>query len=243
MPGRFLVGAGDVPGLRGPAFRESQRTGRIETASHEHHSKRRQQWPAVATLKRAVRSRVPRGSPSPPPPPGARRSSRAALCWPRSPSASSGFQCGRPAVLHQPGQRQRPGRYDHLRFLPCSAPQTMDLSDGPLELSDTGGTQGVLPGPTAELTISARRGQHLSGRPWCDRLDLGLTIAGSFETNDGGGSGERQHDDAHTDCTLSSNSDGIGGGVFDSATEQPDHDRLHRQRPHFRRRIQSRHRR
>ncbi len=33
----------------------------------------------------------------------------------------------------------------------------MDLSAGPLELSDTGGTQ-TITGPTAELTISAGEG-------------------------------------------------------------------------------------
>ncbi len=97
-----------------------------------------------------------------------------------------------------------------------SAPQTMDLSDGPLELSDTGGTQ-TFTGPAAELTISAGEANIFQVDPGVTASISGLTIAGGFETNDGGALAN-DGTTTLTDCTLSSNSDGIGGGVFDSAT-------------------------
>ena len=97
-----------------------------------------------------------------------------------------------------------------------SALQTMDLSEGPLELRDTGGTQ-TITGPTAELTISAGEGNIFQVDPGVTASVSGLTFAGGFDIHHGGGLAN-YGTATLTDCTLSSNSDGIGGGVFDSAT-------------------------
>ena len=97
-----------------------------------------------------------------------------------------------------------------------STPQTMDLSDGSLELSDTGGTQ-TITGPTAELTISGAAGNIFQVDPGVTASISGLTITGSFETNLGGGLAN-DGTATLTDCTFSSNSAGIGGGVFNSGT-------------------------
>ena len=97
-----------------------------------------------------------------------------------------------------------------------SAPQTMDLSDGPLELTDTSGTQ-TITGPSAELTISGGAGNIFQVDPGVTASISGLTIAGGFEITHGGGVAN-YGTATLTDCTMSSDYDGTGGGVFDSAT-------------------------
>ncbi len=97
-----------------------------------------------------------------------------------------------------------------------NTPQTMDLTGGPLELSDSDGTQ-TITGPAAELTISGGAGNIFQVDLGVTASVSGLTIAGGFDIRHGG-SLANYGTATLTDCTLSSNSDGIGGGVFDSAT-------------------------
>ncbi len=93
----------------------------------------------------------------------------------------------------------------------------MDLSDGPLELSDTAGTQ-TITGPTAELTISAGEGNMFQVDLGVTASISGLTLAGGFDSPRHGGGLANYGTATLTDCTLSSDYEGLGGGVFNSAT-------------------------
>jgi parallel beta-helix repeat protein len=94
-----------------------------------------------------------------------------------------------------------------------ATPQTITLTAGQLELSDTGGTV-TISGPAAGVTISgggmSRVFQVDSG---VTAVLSGLTISGGSTTGDGGG----VYDDGGTitliDCTLSGNSAAVGGAI------------------------------
>ena len=95
--------------------------------------------------------------------------------------------------------------------------QTITLTQGPLELRDTGGTE-TISGPAAGLTISG------GGMSTVFRVDggatatlSGLTISDGSTTGKGGGlynSGTTTLDDV----TVSGNSAGNGGGVWNNGT-------------------------
>ncbi len=95
-----------------------------------------------------------------------------------------------------------------------ATPQTITLTQGQLELSDTGGTETIM-GPAAGVTISG------GGMSRVFQVDSGATavlsalnIVGGLTTGNGGGI----YDDGGTvtliDCTISGNSADAGGGVF-----------------------------
>ena len=94
-----------------------------------------------------------------------------------------------------------------------STPQTITLSGGQLELSDTGGTQ-TITGPAAGVTISG------GGNSRVFQVDSGVTASISGLTISGGnGGGLANYGTATlTDCTLSGNIASNGGGVINSGT-------------------------
>ena len=103
-----------------------------------------------------------------------------------------------------------------------STPQTITLSGGQLELKDTGGTQ-TITGPAAGVTISGGGNEpRLSGRPWCDRLDLRPDHLRRLEPRrrQWRRSGELRHGDAHRLHLEQYRQPRryYGGGVFNSGT-------------------------
>jgi hypothetical protein len=92
-------------------------------------------------------------------------------------------------------------------------PQTITLSGGQLELSDTGGTQ-TITGPTAGVTISGGGGSRVFQVDSSVAASIsGLTITG------GNGGGLANYGTATlTDCTFSGNFASNGGGVNNSGT-------------------------
>jgi hypothetical protein len=97
-----------------------------------------------------------------------------------------------------------------------STPQTITLSGSQLELSDTGGTQ-TITGPAAGTTISG------GGNSRVFQVDDGVTASisgltisgGSASSPHGFGGGLANYGTATlTDCTLSGNSGGDGGGLL-----------------------------
>ncbi len=110
--------------------------------------------------------------------------------------------------------------------------QTITLTLGQLELSDTTGTT-TITGPAAGVTVNA------GGASGVFQVDSGvtasisgLTITGG-STSSGNGGGLANYGTATlTDCTVTGNSalNGDGGGVYNSSTRHADADQLHPQR-------------
>ena len=94
-----------------------------------------------------------------------------------------------------------------------NTPQTITLSEGQLELSNTSGTETVT-GPTAGVTISggglSRVFQVDSG---VSATISGLTITGGSTTADGGGAYNHGGTFTLIDCAVSGNSAEYGGGL------------------------------
>ena len=121
-------------------------------------------------------------------------------------------------------------------------PQTITLSGGQLELSDTGGTQ-TITGPAAGVTISGGgKSRVFRGRHWCDRLDLRpdhLRRLG-LPRRQWRRSGELRHGDAHRLhpqrqlrlrlLQLRQQQRRLRRRRVQFRHGQPDPDRLHRQR-------------
>ncbi len=98
-----------------------------------------------------------------------------------------------------------------------NTPQTITLSSGPLELSDTGWTQSII-GPAAGVTISG------GGSSRVFEIESGVTTSISGLTISGGstsgyGGGLANYGTATlTDCTLSGNASAYRGGLFNSGS-------------------------
>ena len=96
--------------------------------------------------------------------------------------------------------------------------QTITLTSGQLELSNTSGTE-TITGPAAGVTVSggglSRVFQVDSG---VTAILSGLTITGGSTTGNGGGLYNDGGTITLTDCTVSGNSAGDGGGLFSSGT-------------------------
>ncbi len=111
-----------------------------------------------------------------------------------------------------------------------STPQTITLNSGPLELSDTGGTQ-TITGPAVGVTISGGElGRVFEVDSGVTASLSGLTISGGTVSPGDNGGGLANYGTATlTGCTLSGNSasasysypkssGGFGGGVFNAGT-------------------------
>ncbi len=106
-----------------------------------------------------------------------------------------------------------------IRFDPTvfANPQTITLTGGQLELSNTGGTETIV-GPAGGVTISG------GGSSRVFQVDGGVTAALSGVTITGGSTSSvggglyNQGTATLTDCTLSGNSAGFGGGLDNSST-------------------------
>ena len=99
--------------------------------------------------------------------------------------------------------------------------QTITLTLGQLELSDTSGTE-TITGPAAGVTVNA------GGTSRVFQVDTGVTasISGLTITGGSAGNGGGLYNDGGdvtlTDCTISGNSaSGNGGGVLPSYTARP----------------------
>ena len=125
-----------------------------------------------------------------------------------------------PARRARPPRRGRPGRYparSHtITFDPTvfASAQTITLTSGQLELSNTSGTE-TITGPAAGVTVSggglSRVFQVDSG---VTASLSGLTISGGSTTGDGGGLYNDGGSTTLTDCTVSGNAAAAGGGLF-----------------------------
>ena len=95
-----------------------------------------------------------------------------------------------------------------------NTPQTITLTSGELELSNTTGTE-TITGPAAGVTFSA------GGTSRVFQVDANVTasISGMTITGGSAGNGGGLYNDGGTitlnDCTISSNSAGSGGGLYD----------------------------
>ena len=95
-----------------------------------------------------------------------------------------------------------------------ATPQSITLTSGQLELSDTSGTE-TITGPAAGVTVSG------GGTSRVFQIDSGVTASISGLTitdgnaNNGGGLADYGGNLTLNDCTISSNSAGSGGGLYD----------------------------
>ncbi len=93
--------------------------------------------------------------------------------------------------------------------------QSITLSDGPLELSDVGGV--TIIGPAPGVTVNAAgTSQALVVEPGVSASLADLTIAGGFTPEKRGGALYNAGDTSLTDCTLTGNSAGTGGALFNA---------------------------
>ncbi len=101
-----------------------------------------------------------------------------------------------------------------------ATPQTITLTSGQLELSNTSGTE-TITGPAAGVTVRRRRGEPgVPGRRECHRVDLGTDDhRGQAGYYDGGGLYNDDGTITLTDCTVNGNSAsyGDGGGVYNQS--------------------------
>ena len=102
-----------------------------------------------------------------------------------------------------------------------ATPQTITLTGGQLELSDTSGTE-TITGPAAGVTVSG------GGASRVFQVDAGvtasisgLTITGGTTTGNGGGLYNDGGNVTLTNCTVSGNSAGYYGGGLYNLTARP----------------------
>ncbi len=97
-------------------------------------------------------------------------------------------------------------------------PQTITLSGGQLELSDTGGAQ-TITGPAAKVTISGGGDSRVFQVDGDVTASIsGLTISGGLTSTGNGGGLDNDGTLTLTDCTVSGDTAGFGGGVYNSGT-------------------------
>ena len=143
-----------------------------------------------------------------------------------SPARSASSTCARRSSL----ANVLPGPHDHLRPDRLRHAQTITLTGGQLELSNTSGTE-TITGPAAGVTVSGGGLAGCSRSTAVSRRRLGTDDHGRHATNGTAAACTTTGHVTLTDCTVSGNSAAAAAAAAWTTTDTVDH-QLHGHRQH-----------